>query len=142
MAVCGSCLSLFIMRGSPRYYTARIARLRIHGDHRRLREEIELRSARPGVCAHRTSDDEVAGREPREHEVLRDHIDAIARRAGEHRGQPLPAVAQRLDRVARMIVELTAEGPVQPVIEVVPPVALALRAPHHRCDAYGSRTDD
>src|SRR6185437_16106203 len=103
-----------------RYYTARIAGLRVHGNDRGLREEIEVGGTRPRVRAHGAPDDEVAGREPRQHQILRDHIDAIARRAGEHRGQALTAIAQRLDRIARVIVELTAVGAVQPIVEVIP----------------------
>ena len=61
---------------------------------------------------------------------------------GQHRGQPLGAVAQRLHRVARMVEQLAAVGAVQAVVQVVPPVALAPRAPHDARHADGRRSGD
>src|SRR5581483_5407921 len=74
--------------------------------------------------------------------VLGDYIDAVARGPGEHGGQPLRAVPQRLDRIARVIVELAAVGAVETIIEVVPPVSLAPGAAHHRGEADGRGADD
>ena len=59
-------------------------------------------------------------------------------------GRPAPRAAARrpaqaLDRVARVIVQLAALGAVQAVVEVVPPVALALGPAHDGGHADGGR---
>ena len=53
-----------------------------------------------------------------------------------------PPCLQRLDRVLRVVEQLAAVGAVQAVVEVVPPMAFALRAAHDRGDADRGRPDD
>src|SRR6185437_4312730 len=123
-------------------HLARIAGLHVDRHDGRLGEEIELRGARPGVGTHGPPDDQVARLQLREHEVLCDDVDAVTGRTGEHGRQSLDALAERLDGVARVVVELAAVGPVQTVVQVVPPVAFAARAPHDRGNADRGRPDD
>ena len=111
----------------------------VDGHHGGLRKEVELRGAGPGVGAHGTADDQIARFELRQHEVFRDHVDAVAGGAGEHRRKFLLAFLQRLHRILGVVEELAAVRAVQAVVEVIPPVSLALRAAHHRGHADGRR---
>ena len=96
----------------------------------------------PGVGAHHAPDHEIALLELRQLDVLADHVDAVAGRAGEHRRVGGPGRRQRLDRVGRVIVHLAAVAAVQAVVEVIPPAPVALRAPHHRGHRHrGGRRD-
>src|SRR5580700_6176349 len=52
----------------------------IDGNDRRLGKEIEFGCTRPGIGTHRASDDEIAGLELRQHQILGDDIDAVAGR--------------------------------------------------------------
>src|ERR1700716_1174804 len=136
MAVAGSMLNSFFIvwpERTRRSYCADaplIARLRVDGHHGRLRKEIELGSTGPRVSPHRAPDDQVARLELGQHEILGNHIDAVAGGPCQHRRQPLGAVPEWFDRIARVIIELTAVRPIESIIEVVPPVTFALGTAH------------
>src|SRR5689334_20993624 len=67
-----------------RDHASGIAGLAVHGNHGRLGEKVEFRGAGPGVGAHGAAHDEVTRLELRQHEVLGDHVDAVAGGTGEH----------------------------------------------------------
>ena len=98
----------------------------------RAREEIEIGGGRARVGAHLAAEQQVAGLEFGHREVLGNHVDAVAGGSCEHAGHAWTGTRRhRLDRIARMIVQLAAERTVHAVVEVIPPAALALCAAHH-----------
>src|SRR5258705_8858727 len=110
MAVSGSMLNSFFMSWPERTFrsycadASLIARLRVDGNHRSLRKEIELGRTRPRISAHRAPDDQVPRLQLRQHEILGNHVDAVAGGACEHRRQPLRAVPHWFDGIARVVI--------------------------------------
>ena len=109
-------------RCTARSYAARVTGARIHRHHGRLGKKVELRCARPGVGAHRAPDDEIARAQLAAGEAFSAMTSMLSQVGpASTQGCALAVDAQRLDRIARMIVELAAVGAVEAIVEVVPP---------------------
>ena len=99
------------------------AGLSINDDHRGLGEEIELGRRGPRVGTHDVRHDEIAIPQPREVDLIVDHIDAVAGRTGEHCGLSGTSPSETRDRVGRVLVVLSAEQAIYAVVQVIPPAS-------------------
>ena len=99
-----------------------------------LWQQIEIGGRGHGVGAHLVPDHQIADLHCGQIDVLGDDIDAVAGGARQNAGPPPGCIGEDFQRIVHVVVNLTAEGTIDAVVQIIPVQTLAACLADHGGD--------